>query len=756
VIDLTISTSCSYLAARAQTGTVRKFMVINVLLNHKFLKMKKLSFAGLLCLFVTAMHAQQQQTDSLNHFNINEVIVSATRNNSRLKESPQKIEIINKTSINAVPSDNVADLLKKTTNLDIIQYPGVSSSFGMRGFSPSAHSRSYTLILINGVPTATTNAASIGISEIERIEIIKGPYSTLYGSDAMGGVINIITKETPLESNGQVSLSAGTFGQSRFSGSAGSMLSHKTGFTMAITRNEQLTDYRIGKKNILTPTETEKHILDKNSYGDVMINSKFRTHQASGQVSHVVSPQWKTRLDAIYYVADDIETPGNYWGSYGQSKKDINRLNLIGNISGELQRHSISLSPYMASENTRNYSNNSQTGFVSLDSEVRELGFKLHDNLQIGSFTLLTGADFDLHQYQSERYSDKSTPIAPYRPDHSNRKAAFLLQLTYTKQNLILNAGNRFDHIRYEIEANDLLGSEKGDETYNSLTPTMGFRYKLPANFTIKSSHGYGFSVPDAFKVAGYYSVSEYFPAWDFWWVKDYRGNPDLKPEKSRTTDIGASYSQPKGLLEMDITWFMTVHNDKIIEYTDADKITSYKNADRSNHEGIELMATSDLGALFSNRFKLELFANFTWMLKSTFDETKTDTDGNKSTITRDMLYIRNSNGSFGIHYNNLGGFSTRVNGRYIGHRLEKDSFAKLRPDIVTGNYYQKGGYSTSDKVLKLPRHIVFDWSVFYTHQQNKKFGISISNLLDENYTEKDGYNMPGRMLTGQFTYLFL
>ena len=72
--------------------------------------------------------------------------------------------------IKSIPSENLAEILKRTTNLDIIQYPGLSATIGMRGFSPSAHSRSYTLLLINGKPAGTTNLATISTDNIEQID----------------------------------------------------------------------------------------------------------------------------------------------------------------------------------------------------------------------------------------------------------------------------------------------------------------------------------------------------------------------------------------------------------------------------------------------------------------------------------------------------------------------------------------------------------------------------------------------------------
>ena len=189
--------------------------------------------------------------DTLRNYELEEVVISATRMNTQLKNIPQKVEIISKEEILTVPSDNLAELLKRKTNLDIVQYPGMSSSIGMRGFSPTAHSRSYTLLLINGKPSGTTNMASMDTENIERIEIIKGPYSVLYGSDAMGGIINIITERSAGTEGGSISIGAGSFGSFKYSGDLAGALGKNSAFNLGFSRKQQNRDYRIGSKNLM-------------------------------------------------------------------------------------------------------------------------------------------------------------------------------------------------------------------------------------------------------------------------------------------------------------------------------------------------------------------------------------------------------------------------------------------------------------------------------------------------------------------------
>ena len=78
--------------------------------------------------------------------------------------------------------------MKNYSSVDVIQYPGFNATVGIRGFKPG---KAYTTVLINGIPTASENISTIALSDIAQVEILKGPFSSVYGTNAMGGVINI-------------------------------------------------------------------------------------------------------------------------------------------------------------------------------------------------------------------------------------------------------------------------------------------------------------------------------------------------------------------------------------------------------------------------------------------------------------------------------------------------------------------------------------------------------------------------------------
>lgn len=677
-------------------------------------------------------------------YELNEVKVTASRMQLPLKSIPQKVEIIDSSKIATIPAVNVAELLKRATNLDIIQYPGASASVGMRGFSPTAHARSYAIVLIDGLPSGTSNLTTLPVSIIERIEVVKGPYSVLYGTDAMSGVINIITRKATLNKSAQVTLKGGSFGTTTFDAHAAGMLSDKIGVVVGFTNQMQQKDYRIGSKNLLKTSEVDKLILDKKSYGDVYPNTTYQMSQLFGKLNYTLDNRWNFSVSSFYNVSYDVKTPGSYFGS-SPSKKDIERVNMFGEASYTSKNNKLTISPYYSNEKNSNYNSadNTAANYISFKDNVSEYGVKINNTHEFGAVKLLAGADYDVLDYKSNRASKKGTEASPYKPDNMNQRLSAFAQANYTTGHLSVNAGARANFIKYKVFRNDSLKNKASSNDYFYFSPSLGLKYELPKGFNLHASAGNAFSIPDAFATSGYYEVNTVVSGWAF--KRAYKGNADLKPETSVTYEGGIGYS--KEAFYFDVTYFNTLHKNKIVTETKKDTVF-YKNSKSANMSGLELIASVNIGKLAGWEDKLEVYGGLTYMLDDTFTELNT----NK---VKDLLFVGKANGNFGVYYESRKGFSTRLHARYKGSRLEKDLNSYSRPLITKENYYTKGGYVAGDKVLQLPDFLIFDYSASYDINPSINVGITVSNLLDENYTEKDGYNMPGRSIMGSFSYKF-
>src|SRR4030043_196166 len=146
---------------------------------------------------------------------LEEVVVTATRVETPIEEIASSITIISSKEIERKQKTTVLEALRNIPGLDVVQTGGAGSQTSI--FLRGANSE-HTLVMIDGVevndpisPGRSYNFANLTVDNIERIEIIRGPHSTLYGSDAIGGVINIITKKGAGEPKVWTSFEAGSY-----------------------------------------------------------------------------------------------------------------------------------------------------------------------------------------------------------------------------------------------------------------------------------------------------------------------------------------------------------------------------------------------------------------------------------------------------------------------------------------------------------------------------------------------------------------
>ena len=191
--------------------------------------MKKIATQATTCaLFISLVSTGMVSAESTENtgkkanseFALDPVIVTAQRTETRELETPATVTVIDEQTLKNSGARTIFDALAFTQGITNFSYgPGGQDYGGMdsrvviRGFDRGA------LVLINGAPVNLLNKNSldtIPMESVERIEIVKGASSTLYGAEAFGGVINIITKKGGLE-NANVAVAAGNLGYKKYS-----------------------------------------------------------------------------------------------------------------------------------------------------------------------------------------------------------------------------------------------------------------------------------------------------------------------------------------------------------------------------------------------------------------------------------------------------------------------------------------------------------------------------------------------------------
>ncbi|PQJ78573.1 TonB-dependent receptor plug domain-containing protein [Polaribacter porphyrae] len=157
-------------------------------------KNKKLTFF-LLIFSVAILGQQKKEIDSTKVEALEPVVITATRTIRQLSSLPMPVTLISKKQIKQTGSTRLRDILLEQTGINF-----VTDQSGFTGVQLQGLSAEYTMIMIDGVPLVGRSAGNldlnrISVNNIKQIEIVKGPSSSLYGSEALGGVINIITEK---------------------------------------------------------------------------------------------------------------------------------------------------------------------------------------------------------------------------------------------------------------------------------------------------------------------------------------------------------------------------------------------------------------------------------------------------------------------------------------------------------------------------------------------------------------------------------
>ena len=183
--------------------------------------MKQSIITTLFTAIAPCIFAQQAEigisNDSLRLYNMQEVVVTATRVPQELIHIPQRIQVLPIYRLKANPSLSADDVLNQVSGLNLVRTMGILSKSTLVSVRGMGNEQGRTLLLIDGVSMNKTSTGSANLNRIspdviERVEIVKGPGSSLYGGNAMGGVVNLITRRPQRPFEGSAAFGWGEMG----------------------------------------------------------------------------------------------------------------------------------------------------------------------------------------------------------------------------------------------------------------------------------------------------------------------------------------------------------------------------------------------------------------------------------------------------------------------------------------------------------------------------------------------------------------
>ncbi len=563
-------------------------------------------------LFFTIVSYSQNDTSKI--YTLSEVVVSATKTSASIVELANSITVIDSAEIQRKKKNNVLDLLKSEYGVSVVQQGAFGSLANV--FTRGAGS-GHTLILIDGVevnmpndPAGTFDFANLQTDNIERIEILRGPQSTLYGSDALAGVINIISKKGIGKPKYYLSTEGGSY--NTYKGLLG------------LNGSYDMLNYSLSLSRYKTDG------FSSSSGADDLEKDGASSYSTSAKIGANIFSNLNLNFILRFTKADvDYDQFG---GKFGDDPTYVFNLEETA-LRGEIKYSSFNgfMESIVGISHFRNLRKYSNDAFVNDASRAFYDGRKLKIDLQNNFYffpgnTLTLGIESEKEKAESEYYVYSTTfPFSSVLPLKSSLTNAVYLQDQFRVGDFFASAGIRFDdHQKF--------GS--------AITYRFAPAYLIWETGTkFKATVGTGFKAPSL-----YYLFDPSF------------GNTELDPEKSFGWDAGIEQYFADGSGSIGLTYFRNTFDDLF----GFDENFKTINIDKAESSGIEFFFTANP---FNN---VQFKSSYTYT--KSINKSEDSKDFNKQLLRRPKYKITSS-----INYSFSNGLNLNTEIIFIGQREDMD-----------------------------------------------------------------------------------
>ena len=660
---------------------------------------------------------------------LDEVIVSAEKKEKYLRDTPYSEALVGKDKIENKSYQSLSDALQQESGVALLRDGIWGTEVSIRGLN---RENIVTLVDGNRISTSTDVAARlsmINLNDVDRIEIIKGASSSIYGSGATGGIINIVTKAPKQYSsfslNGDVS--AGYNSVNNLSAFSGSLFTGNSFLSSKFSGS-----YRKAQ-NVQTPSGELK-------------NSQFEDYSLSGTIDVFPFDNQTLKLDYQLFKALNIGIPGS---SVFPDKADVRypdeKRELISagyeirNISNVLYKISLKYSHQFIERNVENIPYTVQTVAASGTTPAKRVSvlkitpgaehnsnnIQFQGNLLLAeNNNLIIGVDYwDRHytghreKYQLiEALNSAGTVVSVTNkiieekplPDSKFKSLGFFAQneTELLNDKLILSIGARYDLIEvsgdktlnpiYEI-VNGIINYSPSTQKVlwneinaknSSYSGNIGLKYALAPSLDVTLSAGLSFRSPSLEERFQYIDQSSYVRV----------GNPDLKPEKGKSADFGIRYYSSN--LKIISSIFMNYFNDLVTELS-------------GTYEGRSAYIKTNIGE--ARIYGFDFRADYAFIDNFIFHLTASYVKGDDITSGGNLPEIAPLNSNIGIKF---------------------PLFEKLSADFSSSIYFPQNNVAAGE--LTTPGYACFNLYLesgsFNFNPVNIKISAGCENIFDKEY----------------------
>lgn len=579
--------------------------------------------------------------------NLDKIVVTPSKMSQISNDSSQTVDVIGSKEIELQGTEQLSDVLTDITSANISNYggPGGTQHLRMRG-STSAQ----VLIMVDGLPInnprdGEADLSTIPVDNIDRIEVVHGPASSAYGSSAMGGAVNIITKNPPGE---------------------GKKIEAITKFGTYRTYLEQISaGGRLGPLGCIITAGYE-------SSAGFRTNTEFNSKNANAKFNYDLNSWNSLKLNSSFFKSK-AGTPGPITSPDPDDKQTT--LNNTTDIKWDFnpdQTTSISSRFYNIYDRLQFNENETESFFDTA-------GIATHT-------TKVTGGEIQLNKKFASIYeavlgvnyvSNTNNSTSSGKHKYSVNAGYIENKLNLLEQ-LTLNLNGRVDDY-----------SNFGTQ----FNPSAGIVYKINELNRLRGSIGRSFRAPTFNDL--------YWP--DEGWAK---GNPNLKPEKGITYEIGYDTDINK-YISGGITYYRNVYSN-LINWAEVSDVWTPLNVDSAIIDGIELENTLS----FTDNFSINAKYTFLHAL-----DKKTH---------KFLIYQPENKIDCALKYKFPHNLLVEIKGQFTGTR-----YADTQNSSKVKSFYTMG-INVSKKI-----------------GNNFTYLLSINNMLNKKYQVMQDYPMPGFSITG-------
>ncbi len=749
---------------------------------------------ALLCVSFTGFAQQPvNKPDTLKEVGLEEVVISASNFAEKKKNIAQKIDVITAQTIAQTNAQNTGDLLINTGKIFVQKSQQGGSSPVLRGFEASR-----VLLVVDGVRMNNAiyrsghlqNVITTDQNSLSRVEVMYGPSSTIYGSDALGGIVHLITKGPVLATDKKILVTGSAF--TRYSSINNEKTIHADvsigGKSFAWLQSYNYSDFGDMKMGSNYPDKypdfgsRSNYVGNINGVDTVLVNKDDRVQKFSGykqwdivqkllfrqndKVSHSLNFQFSNSTDVPRY--DRLQDILNFGGSigttlryadwyYGPQKKIMGAYQLNAGKLGFVDelKANINYQDIEESRQTREYRRYDR--FDSQVEKVKVFGVTVSGRKMMGNSELTVGVDAQLNDVKSTATRTNLTTGAvtkiPSRyPDGKNKMNNYgvFAQHVYKISNnkLVLNDGIRLQAIRLQsnVQDNSFFNLPDTAVTQNNfaVTGNIGAVYTPVKNTTIKASVSSGFRAPNIDDLAKIFESATAAR-------QVVVPNADVKPEYTYNFDLTLN-QRIANKVTIELTGFYTLFRNAIIKAP-----FKLNGQDSIIYNGVksQVLASQNVNKanLFGFTFNLaaDIYKGLGFSSTVSYTRGSFKTDASKTST----VYEKQPNGTYAL-------VSRNVSSKPLDHIppiMGKTAIAYQHKIFNTEMYLLYNGwkrlddynadgednaqYATADG---MPSWMTLNWKGSLQVIKHLQIQLGVENILDRNYRAfASGFSAAGR-----------